>query len=72
MVKEGAVLLKGGDCVRMLPIKGDPCGGGSSVLLFVPEKLDRIFCKGSLIIVYGYHINIVAGIHRKLVSDGVR
>ena len=44
--------------------------GGYSAFLFVPLKLDISFCKIKILIVYGCHIDVAAGIHRKLFSDG--
>ena len=44
--------------------------GGYSTFLFVPLKLDISFCKIKILIVYGCYIDVAAGIHRKLFSNG--
>ena len=62
MVKEGSGLLKGGECGCMSPSKGDHYRVGSIAFLFVPEKLDISCSKGRILIVNGYHVDVVVSI----------
>ena len=61
------MFLKGGEVRWMLPFQGDHYRGGYRSFLFVPEQLYRIIFKRGLLIVYGYHLDVSAGVHGKLV-----
>ena len=56
----------------MSPRKGEHYIGEYSAFLFIPDKLDISCGKGRILIAYGYHVDVVAGINRKLVRDGGR
>ena len=65
------VFLEIGNSGRTVLRKDDCDGGVSSTFLFVQEKLFRFFSKSRLLIVNGYHIDSVMGIHSKIFRDGV-
>ena len=70
MVKEGSMFIKGVECIWMSPGKVEHYRRGSSAFLFVPEQLDISRGKLRLLIFYGYHLGVLAGVHMKLVSNG--
>ena len=51
----------------MPPGQGKSNRRGSSLFLFVLDKLESVRCKLGVCIVYGYHTNVSAGIHGKLI-----
>ena len=70
LVKEGSVLLKGGESGRTLLSVCDYDGGGYRAFLFVLNKLDICCIKRRILIINGYHIVVAKVIHSKLVIDG--
>ena len=67
MLEEGLVLLKGFECGWMYTGMGEHHRGGSSAFLSDLEQLDSSRCERRLLIVDGYRIYILVGVHGKLV-----
>ena len=64
------MLLKVGDFICIPLVQGESYRGGYSSFFFTPEQLDRRRAKLGIFIVYGYHIDVYAGVNGKLVRDG--
>ena len=70
LVKEGMVVLEGGERRSTSSREGDIGRGGSGAFLFPPEKVSICCSDSRPLIVNGYQIDVMAGIYRKLVRCG--